>query len=235
MNVKPKISVVMSVKDAQRTISDSINSILVQSYGNFELLIMNDASIDNTTEILSRFEVKDPRVKIFTNKINLGLTASLNILIKNSSGEFIARQDSDDVSLPERLQNQMDYVYLKNLAGCTTKAVSIQDGKIIHGKSRLVPNKLLLKFKNPFIHGSLLIRKEVMNEINNYNEDFYYAQDYKLFTDLINTGYKIKILNKILYSLNTVNNISTLSRDQQDYFANCVRKNIKPNQVHQIP
>ena len=232
MNSKSKISVVMSVKDAQETISDSINSILVQSYDNFELLIMNDASTDNTAEIISQFEAKDPRVKTFTNKINLGLTASLNILIKKSSGEFIARQDSDDVSLPERLQNQMDYIYLKNLAGCTTKAVSIQDGKIIHGKSRLVPNKLLLKFKNPFIHGSLLIRKEVMNEINNYNEDFYYAQDYKLFTDLIKTGYKIKILNKILYSLNTVDNISTLNKDQQDYFANCVRKNIKPNLVH---
>ena len=104
--------------------------------------------------------------------------------------------------------------------------------RILHSKSRLVPNKLLLKFKNPFIHGSLLIRKEIMNEINNYNEDFYYAQDYKLFTDLIKIGYKIKILNKILYSLNTVDNISTLNKDQQDYFANCVRKNIKPNQVH---
>ena len=107
----------MSVKDAQETISDSINSILVQSHDNFELLIMNDASTDNTAEIISQFEAKDPRVKTFTNKINLGLTASLNILIKKSSGEFIARQDSDDVSLPERLQNQMDYIYLKNLAG----------------------------------------------------------------------------------------------------------------------
>jgi glycosyltransferase involved in cell wall biosynthesis len=232
MNSKSKISIVMSAKDAQRTITDSINSILLQSFNNFELLIMDDASTDNTAEIISQFAAKDSRVKIFTNKINLGLTASLNILIKNSSGEFIARQDSDDVSFPERLKNQMDYIYLKNLDGCTTKAVSIQDGKIIHSKSTLVPNKLLLKFKNPFIHGSLLIRKEVMNEINNYNEDFYYSQDYKLFTDLIKSGYKIKILNKILYSLNTVDNISTLNRAQQDYFANCVRKNIKPNQVY---
>ena len=98
MNIKSKISVVMSVKDAQETISDSINSILVQSHDNFELLIMNDASTDNTAEIISQFEAKDPRVKIFNNKKNLGLTASLNILIKKSSGEFIARQDSDDVS-----------------------------------------------------------------------------------------------------------------------------------------
>ena len=68
MNIKSKISVVMSVKDAQETISDSINSILVQSYDNLELLIMNDASTDNTAEIISQFEAKDPRVKIFTNK-----------------------------------------------------------------------------------------------------------------------------------------------------------------------
>ena len=92
--------------------------------------------------------------------------------------------------------------------------------------------KLLLRFKNPFIHGSLLIRKKVMNEINYYNEDFYYAQDYKLFTDLMNSGYKIKILNKVLYKLNTINNISTLKKEQQQYYAECVRKNTIPHQTY---
>ena len=232
MNSKSKISVIMSVKDAQFTVSDSVNSVLMQTYDNFELLIMDDASSDNTADILSQFKENDNRVKIYTNKVNLGLTASLNILIKNSSGDFIARQDSDDVSMSERFRKQMDYIYSKRLDGCTTKAISIQDGKIIHDKSRLVPNKLLLKFKNPFIHGTLLIKKKVLNEINNYNEDFYYAQDYKLFTDLINTGYKIKILNKVLYNLNTVNNISNLNKEKQQYFANCVRKNIKPDRTY---
>ena len=71
-----------------------------------------------------------------------------------------------------------------------------------------------------------------MNEINYYNEDFYYAQDYKLFTDLMNSGYKIKILNKVLYKLNTINNISTLKKEQQQYYAECVRKNTIPHQTY---
>jgi len=229
---KFKISVIMSAKDSQSTIADSISSILLQTYENLELLIMDDASTDKTSEIISKFVAKDNRVKMYQNKINLGLTASLNILIKNSSGLFIARQDSDDISLPERLEKQMDFMIRKNLDGCTTKAISIQDSKILHNKSRFFHKKLLLRFKNPFIHGSLLIRKKVMNEINYYNEDFYYAQDYKLFTDLMNSGYKIKILNKVLYKLNTVNNISTLKKEQQQYYAECVRKNTIPHQTY---
>ena len=229
---KFKISVIMSAKDSQSTIADSISSILLQTYENLELLIMDDASTDKTSEIISKFVAKDNRVKMYQNKINLGLTASLNILIKNSSGLFIARQDSDDISLPERLEKQMDFMIRKNLVGCTTKAISIQDSKILHNKSRFFHKKLLLRFKNPFIHGSLLIRKKVMNEINYYNEDFYYAQDYKLFTDLMNSGYKIKILNKVLYKLNTINNISTLKKEQQQYYAECVRKNTIPHQTY---
>ena len=229
---KSKISVIMSAKDAQSTIEDSISSILLQSYKNIELLIMDDASTDNTAEIISKFAAKDDRVKMYKNKINLGLTASLNKLIKNSSGQFIARQDSDDISLSSRLEKQMEFIVRKNLDGCFTQATSIQDSKILHTKSRFVPKKLLLRFKNPFIHGSLLIRKKVLNEINYYNEDFYYAQDYKLVTDLMNAGFKIKILNKVLYKLNTVNNISTLKKKQQQYYAECVRKNTMPIRTH---
>ena len=110
---KFKISVIMSAKDSQSTIADSISSILLQTYENLELLIMDDASTDKTSEIISKFVAKDNRVKMYQNKINLGLTASLNILIKNSSGLFIARQDSDDISLPERLEKQMDFMIRK--------------------------------------------------------------------------------------------------------------------------
>lgn len=231
---KPKISVIMSVKDDQSTIANSINSILLQTYQNFELLIMNDASNDNTPEIISKFIAKDKRIKLYSNKENLGLTASLNILAKKSSGEFIARQDGDDISFLDRLENQLSFIATKKLDGCTTKAISIQDSKILHNKTRLIPNRLLIKFKNPFIHGSLLIRREVLDEINYYNEEFYYAQDYKLVTDLLNAKFKIKILNKVLYKLNTINNISTLNKEQQRYYAKCVRNKSIPLQIHKI-
>tara|TARA_B100001996_G_C18478354_1_gene522790 strand:- start:531 stop:788 length:258 start_codon:yes stop_codon:yes gene_type:complete len=85
-----------------------------------------------------------------------------------------------------------------------------------------------MKFKNPFIHGTLLIKKKVLNDLGNYDEKFIYSQDYKLFFDFLNSGYKIKNLNKILYYLNMENNISTNFSSEQKYYADCVRKNISP-------
>ena len=75
-----------------------------------------------------------------------------------------------------------------------------------------------VKFKNPIIHGTLVIKKEVLNELGNYDELFYYAQDYKLVTDIIKSNYKFKNMNLILYHLNTENNISTTFPNKQKYF-----------------
>ena len=83
-------------------------------------------------------------------------------------------------------------------------------------------------YKNPFIHGTLLINKEVLNRIGNYNENFYFAQDFKLMKDLIDKKYEVGILNKVLYKLNMENNISNLKTDEQQYFADCARKGVLP-------
>ena len=86
-----------------------------------------------------------------------------------------------------------------------------------------------MKYKNPFIHGTLLIKKSIMEDIGLYDENFYYAQDYKLMKDLIKKNYKFKIINECLYFLNMKNNISTLKKDEQKYYSECVRKNIVPS------
>ena len=88
-----------------------------------------------------------------------------------------------------------------------------------------------MKVKNPFIHGSLLIKKEALNLVNNYDERFYYAQDYKLMRDLIDNNLKVKIMSEALYSLNMQNNISSNKRTEQEFFANCVKKNLNPIEV----
>ena len=103
------VSVIMSTKDDSKTLDLAIKSILEQTYRNFELLIMDDGSKDNTNNILQKYSKKDNRVKIHKNDSNLGLTKSLNQLITLSNGEYIARQDADDYSTPERLQIQLDW------------------------------------------------------------------------------------------------------------------------------
>ena len=203
----PNISVLMTSYNNENTIEEAIESVLNQTYKNFTLLILDDCSTDNTYEIIEKIKNKNNNLITFRNKRNIGLTKSLNILINKVSTDFIARQDADDISLPNRFEEQITYLLDNNLDACTTRAINKKTNKKIPGFSFYLPVKLLLLYKNPFIHGTLLINKKVLNRIGNYNENFYFAQDFKLMKDLIDTKYNVGILNKVLYKLNTVNDI----------------------------
>ena len=122
----PLISVLLSVYNDEKNIEESINSILSQSYKNIELLVIDDCSTDNTYKVIN--EIKDSRIRIFRNKDNQGLTKSLNTLIKESKGHILARQDSDDISLPNRLEIQYNELQKLQLDACTTRAY-IKDSK----------------------------------------------------------------------------------------------------------
>ena len=222
------ISVLISVYNDERRISDAIESILNQTYENFELLIMDDYSNDETYGVCKGFEEKDTRIKLFKNNKNLGLTKSLNLLIEKSNYPIIARQDSDDISFPDRLNRQLNFMNNNNLDACTTIAHTNTLKRRRPFLSQYLPQKFVMKYKNPFIHGTLMIKKDTLSTLGNYHEQFYYSQDYKLITDLINQNFKIKILNKPLYELNVKNNISTKNKDDQKYYASCVRKGITP-------
>ena len=88
-----------------------------------------------------------------------------------------------------------------------------------------------MKIKNPFIHGTLVIKKEVIQKIGMYDERFYYSQDYKLMSDFLSKGYKVKILKEPLYYLNMKGNISVKNKVEQNYYAECVRKDINPQKA----
>ena len=228
MKSNKKISVIMSAYNSEDSVENSITSILNQTYEDLELLIMDDASTDNTFKICESLKNKDQRIKLYKNKSNLGLTKSLNKLISLSSGEIIARQDSDDISKKERIEKQLKFLEENNLDACTSRAKIMYSQKITPRFSLLLPKKLVIKYKNPFIHGTLFIKKNVLIENNSYDERFVYSQDYKLMADLIKKNKKILIMNENLYSLNMENNISTLKAKEQNYYAKCVRKNISP-------
>ena len=218
----------MSAFNCENTVEKSINSILSQTYENFEFLISDDDSSDNTSEIIKKMQKNDSRIIFYPNNKNIGLTKSLNKLLSLSSGNFIARQDADDLSLENRFDLQLAFIEKYNLDGCTTLATSLQANKVIHKYKNLLPPKLVIKFKNPFIHGSLILKNEILKSIGGYDERFLYAQDYKLMNDILKKKYKVKIMKKKLYILNTRNNISSNFRNEQEYFANCVRKDLNP-------
>lgn len=221
------ISVIMSVFNNEKDVNDAVESILNQTYNNFEFLIMDDASEDDTLSILKNF--KDKRIKLFHNEQNIGLTKSLNVLISKSKGHFIARQDADDLSLKTRFEDQINVLQNKSVKACTTRAKIKNSKKIVPKWSFYIPQNVAIKYKNPFIHGTLMIDKETLEKIGKYDERFKYAQDFKLFTDLINSNVKIKTLNKSLYVLNMQNNISTNKKNEQQYYADCVIRGSEPN------
>ena len=224
-----KVSVLMSSYNSQKTLKDSINSVLTQTYKNFEFLIIDDNSSDDTLKILKDFENIDERIKVYKNSRNIGLTKSLNILINKSVGKYIARQDADDISKPERLDVQYNYLRNSSFQCCTSRATIKNSRKKIPRFSHLLPNELVLKYKNPFIHGTLFVEKEVITDIGGYSEKFKYAQDYKLFSDMYSKNYKVKILDNLLYELNMENNISSNKKSEQEFYAKHVKKGTTPN------
>lgn len=222
------VSVIMSVYNGEDTIEKSILSIINQDYENLELLLLDDCSDDNTFEICKKYSESSKKVKLYKNEKNLGLTASLNILINESKGSYIARQDADDISFPNRISSQINFIKKFNLDACSSRAYVIEYDKITPAKSFYLPKKFVMNFKNPFIHGTLVIKKDVLNNIGNYDENFFYSQDFKLMKDLLNHKYRLKIIKEPLYFLNMNGNISVNYKKRQKYYADCVIKNLNP-------
>ena len=221
------VSIIMSVYNNEDTVKASIESILSQSYKNIELIITDDCSSDRSLSIIKNY-LDEKNVKLIENSDNKGLTKSLNTMIKVASGEFIARQDADDISLEKRIEVQVELINKFNLDFVSSRAISIQTNKFIPNISFYLPYKFLIKYKNPFVHGTLMIKKDVLLKLGSYDERFKYAQDYKLMIDAIDKQYKFKVLRKPYYKLNTKNNISNLFKHQQEHFADCARRGIDP-------
>ncbi|MDD5433307.1 MAG: glycosyltransferase [Candidatus Pacebacteria bacterium] len=197
LNHNPKISVVMASHNGEEFIKQAIDSVLSQSFADFEFLIVDDGSTDLTGIILNEYKERDQRVKIITNPQCLGLTKSLNIAIGQAQGEFIARMDDDDISMPKRFAVQSELLD-KNpqVVLCGTLGFIINEkGETIAEKNLAISyseikNRLL--FNNQFIHSSLMIRKSILDQEGYYNEKFKKAQDYEL---VLRLGRKCQIVN----------------------------------------
>ena len=107
-----------------------------------------------------------------------------------------------------------------------SRAFIKESNKVIPNFSYYLPLKLIVKYKNPFIHGTLFIKKDVITALGGYDEFFYFSQDYKLIKDVLKKGYRVKIDRKVLYNLNMKNNISTKYKDIQKIYANMTNEKI---------
>ncbi|MFC1815930.1 glycosyltransferase family 2 protein [Thermodesulfobacteriota bacterium] len=184
----PKVTVLMPVYNAGLFLREAINSILGQTWPDFEFLIINDGSTDNSREIISSFS--DPRIRLIDNPTNIGLTKSLNRGLQLSKGEYIARQDADDISYPERLEKQILFLDAHPdivLLGTRGRAID-KNGNPSQANPLRIPVGLLaihwyLMFQNAFIHSSVMFRRVIVWErLGGYDESFKRAQDYEIWS-----------------------------------------------------
>ena len=214
----------MSVYNSENTLEKAVESVLSQSHKNFEFLIMDDGSKDTSLSKLKKLEKKDKRIKIFTNPTNLGLTKSLNVLLEHSGYNLIARQDADDISFSNRAERQLEFMFRNNLDAVYSRAIRNDNLKLLPRYSYYFPDRLVIRFKNPFIHGTLLAKKEVIQSVGNYDEKIAYAQDFKLAKDLLDSNFKVKTIKEPLYKINMSENISNLKKKEQQHYANLIKR-----------
>lgn len=197
MKYKPSISVIMATHSGGPYLPEAINSILNQTFSDFEFIIINDAAKPETAELLNSYT--DPRIKIIVNSENLGLTKSLNKGLSIAQAEYVARMDADDISLPQRFEVQKKFLDEHPDITVVGSATIIIDGAGKEsGSKRPVTDPKLLKFytmlKNQLTHSSVMFRKSTILKFNGYDESIKYAQDYDLWSRLL---YKNVLLSNI--------------------------------------
>ena len=224
----PVISVVMSVYNDERYLPESVDSILNQTYKNFEFIIINDGSNDGSLDVLLEYQTRDNRILI-VNQQNIGLTRSLNRGIKLAMCKYIARQDADDISAPSRLEKQLNYA-----EGHPKAAVVGCFGDVFNANGIIqtrrnpelssVQIKQRLAKKNLFMHGSAMMRKPCLAKVDFYREFFRCSQDYDLWLRL-SQYFDIAILPESLYQYRvTADSVSVSQYLTQKQYADIARQ-----------
>ena len=236
MTAPPLISVVMAVYNGGDTLPATLDSILNQQGVEFEFIVVNDGSTDNTAQVLKEYAGRDTRLRIFEQD-NQGLTRSLIRGCAEARGEFIARQDAGDISLPGRLLRQAQFL-IKNsnvaFVSCGTEFVSPVGEFLfekIQSKEDVIGGLLTLdidKIQGPPCHPCVMLRKKQYQESGGYRECFNVAQDLDLWTRLVEHGEYQSIPDVLFRVTLSENGISTTHRAQQIAMAHlilaCTRK-----------
>jgi len=187
---RPLLSVVMPVYNCEKYIEESIKSILNQTYRNFELIIIDDCSTDLTYIKAAAFE--DPRIILIKKKRNTGLSKSLNIGVAKANGEYIARMDGDDISLPDRFYKQIEFLNKNQEVGlCGTAIKIIGEQSVLRYPTFHDAIKVSLCLGTAIMHPTVVVRTEILR-LNQYDESYEPAEDYELWTRLI---FKTKFAN----------------------------------------
>lgn len=201
--LNPQVSVLMSVYNSARYLRESVESILNQTFTDFEFLITDDGSEDTSIAILQEYASHDPRIRLISHE-NWGLTRTLNQMLKVAKGELIARMDADDIAFPDRLERQVKFLQAHPEVVCLGGSHELIDEK---GRTLIyspVPagneeiQKLLLGGTSTICHPCAMMRREAMLQVGGYDETLKTSQDLDLFLKLGEIGELANINNAFL-------------------------------------
>jgi glycosyltransferase involved in cell wall biosynthesis len=209
MAANPLLSVVMPVYNALPFLGESIRSILEQTLSDFEFVILDDASTDDSVELLREWARRDKRIHLYESKKRLGLSGSSNAVVSKTRASIVARMDADDIAHPDRLRRQWNIIEgrpdvavvgtLCNGIDATGREVRPRD------RWRLVRRSVYI----PFPHGSAMFRREVFDQVGGYDEEAAGGEDQDLFSRMAARG-RVLTLPDVLYSYRYHSNNATL-------------------------
>lgn len=199
-----KISIIMGIYNCENTLSDAIESIINQTYSNWELIMCDDASTDNTYNVAKSYQQKYPnKIILISNDCNSKLAYSLNHCLKYVNGDYIARMDGDDISNPERLEKEIQYLVDHpeyDLVGCSMQRFN-ESGLADVVNSVDNPDYYTLKNRAPFHHATIVAKRKVYDTLGGYkvSSETARCEDYELWFRFYYNGFKGNNLKEPLY------------------------------------
>ncbi len=195
----------MGVYNCANTLEEAVESILHQTYQNWELIMCDDGSKDSTYEIAKRFSKKYDNILVFQNERNMGLNCTLNRCLEKAEGEYIARMDGDDICLPTRIEKEVAFLDQHEEYAIVSTNMIYFDQNGEWGKSRMMeyPQKKDLIRETPFCHAPCMVRREAYEDVQGYSVDkrLLRAEDYHLWFKMYSKGYKGYNLQEPLYKM----------------------------------
>lgn len=203
--MNPTISVIMGAYNCARTLPEAIAAIQHQTVSDWEFIICDDGSSDETWQVASEFQRNDERIVLLRNEKNLGLNATLNKCLSASRGKYIARMDGDDICTPDRFEKELALYAEHPEAGVISCSMSFFDDEGIFGKMiyDAAPQPKDLLHGSQFCHAGALMRRDILEELGGYseNKDTLRVEDYDLWVRMYAAGYRGFNTQEILYSI----------------------------------
>lgn len=222
---KPLVSVVLPVYNGKQYLAEAIDSVLSQTFANFELIMIDDGSTDDSQQILREYEKRDPRVRVVVRE-NRGLATTLNDSLDIARGAWIARMDQDDIALPHRFERQLEWLEQTgaDICGSWVQRFGSADKRVVRLPQTDEAIKMAMLFHSPFAHPAVIMRAPLVKRLR-YDKAWEKAEDYDLWERAAEAGWKMVNVPEVLLLYRVHDEqISTLTANRQQQLTQDIRR-----------